>query len=273
MPAAELVPSRAPGKGFSSSVMTSTDPRRIEMFRLKFTGFLELANQYTLPHCEAAAATSAHMLSSRTVLRLPAGDGAQENLLRADMCRHNADVARSHGKANVAQVWALFAVSFEALVSRVAEDCLNCWEESTIGRPLMQRLFRLLQQANDVQALACLLAICGPTALAVGIEQTEINRVLFAYAYALQSLGANLEACLIFKFIPERDYRAAFREMEFDFALGIEEAGGAAIGLQCSVCQDSVKSLSVHCPDCGHGGHPAHIRSWCVQGSSRVESL
>jgi hypothetical protein len=165
-------------------------------------------------------------------------------------------------------------VCFEALIASrcYPESCLSTWRVSALGLPLLKELLTHLQSTgvNDLQTTACILTISGPIAVEAGFAQMEINRILFAYAYTLQSWGAHVESCLIFKFIPPEAFAAAFNDMEFVFDQGrvcnrLSEKRCQHFVQEpfcCSVCQTRVTTIGIHCPDCGHGGHVEHLKDW-----------
>ena len=253
---------------FNSSIMFSSEPSKIELYQIESTTFLELAINYRVKTYDI-------VLPIEMGDRDPNEEIPSEYLLKAALCRHNSQVAADYQYISVSQVWSLLAISYEALFATRSEMCLAPWKESNLGILLILSLISHLRDANDLQTLACLLAISGPLVLKYnGLTQHEMNRIFFAYANTLQSWGANIEACLMLSFVPEKDYKSAFKDIGIAFSLGrVCNKASDPIRckhyekklLLCSVCQSNVHSLFIHCPDCGHGGHLEHIKLWFSQ--------
>ena len=243
--------------------MISTDPTRVLIYKIESGVFLQLATSYKLLLSDATALMandSVHCLSSN-----------EENVARVYLCRYNADVAQVNNQDSIAQIWRLCAVVFESLIATKSESCLDSWSKSSLGRPLLMELLNYLQGTHDLQSTSCIFAVCGPTLLSDCVAEDRVYSALFAYANSLQSWGAYVEACLVLKFIPSKYYKSAFKDIEFKFDLGrvcnrLSDESKChhydGLPMYCSVCEEIVNDLSIHCPDCGHGGHLSHIKRW-----------
>ena len=252
-----------PGKGFDSSIMISADPTHICIHKVEPSVFLDLATSYKLLLSDATT-----LMAHEDVYHLSSGD---DNMSRVCLCRYNAEIAIAFNKHSIAQIWSLCAVAFESLLATKSESCLACWSKSSLGSPLLEELLKYLEDTYDLQTTACIYAICGPALLSAYVSEDRINSVLFAYADSLQGWGAYVEACLVLKFIPSRFYQQAFKDVEYKFDLGrvcnrLSDESKChhydGLPMHCSVCEGIVKYLSIHCPDCGHGGHLSHIKQW-----------
>lgn len=252
-----------PGKGFNSSLMISSDPTHISIYKIESSVFLELAMSYKLLLSDASS-----LMADDTLYRSRNDDG---NVARVYLCRYNAEVALANNQHSIAQIWNLCAVAFESLTANKVESCLAFWSKSSLGSPLLEELLKYLEDICDLQTTACIYAICGSELPVASVSEDRVNSVLFAYANSLQSWGAYVEACLVLKFIPLKIYQQAFKDVEYEFDLGrvcnrLSDESKChhydGLPMYCSVCEGIVKDLSIHCPDCGHGGHLPHIKQW-----------
>ena len=243
--------------------MISSDPTNVSVHKIASSLFLDLAMSYKLLLSDATT-----LMGRDNIHRLSNDD---DNVARVYLCRYNSEVALANNQYSISQIWSLCAVAFESLIASKSESCLASWSNSSLGSPLLDEILKYLEVTCDLQTTACIYAVCGSVLPLVSVSEDRIHSVLFAYADSLQSWGAYVEACLVLKFIPYKQYQQAFKDVEYKFDLGrvcnrLSDESKChhydGLPMYCSVCEGVVKDLSIHCPDCGHGGHLHHIKRW-----------
>jgi hypothetical protein len=209
-------------------------------------------------------------------------------------CRLNAVAAAQAGVNELAKAWVLLAEICDAAVGmtvlpsrpRGQGPCL-AWYQRVSGRPLVGRILNHFMAIGDIQTCAVMLCVLGSEstgenlAQLVPIEAEHVERCLNAYADLLYVWGADEARAAVLKHLPSAlsppaaPAKSGAQDLQgkdddpprYCVRCALPAEGGICrkcrdLAFRCSVCQLTVRGMSLFCSSCGHGGHVSHISGW-----------
>lgn len=211
------------------------------------------------------------------LLHRPLGQGYRfTGTLAPELCRHNAEVARSVGRVDVAQAWGLLELALNPAAMRgqpgsgAGPALLPIhtplrWVDHPAGGLMVQALLRHFLAHHDIQTVAALAhlgadLVTRDLAIAVAHCQARYGDILLAWGLYTASIAMQPRpTALLYESILEFYVTCAHcGHTHRDKVSGICSQCGQW-PLQCVVCRVAVRGVALFCPQCGHGGHVNHV--------------